>query len=66
MPVAISWLWVDQSYLYPASLSAKRRAAITISNEWYVTAWDLTHVLPFPGVETLPIELPGSVKLNVK
>ena len=29
-PVTLSWHWVDQSWLYPVSLSAKRGAASTI------------------------------------
>ena len=29
-PVTLSWHWVDQSKLYPVSLSAKRGAASTI------------------------------------
>ena len=61
-PVTISWHWVDQSKLYPGSLSAKRGAASTIFLRiWYVAGRDRTRDLPFPGADTLPTELSGPV-----
>ena len=50
---------------YPASRSAKRGAASTIFNDWYVVARDGTRFLPFPGADTLPTELPGQVLIPV-
>ena len=55
-PVTLSWHWVDQSYLYPVSLSAKWGAATTIFNDF-----GICRDLPFPEADTLPTELPGPV-----
>ena len=33
-PVTLYWHWVDQSYLYPVILSAKREAASTTFNDF--------------------------------
>ena len=67
-PVTLSWYWVDQSWLYPVSLSAKRGAASTIFNDFGMSRPGIEHTrdVPFPEADTPPTELLGPVNLLVQ
>ena len=60
-PVTLSWHWVDQSQLYPVSLSAKRGAA---SNIFYDFGMSRPGIEPVTSrsPERTPSELLGPVK----